>query len=149
LKDNHMALLAATLISCIVASPALADDALIGKWSGPFKGVQIEFPPQQGPFSYLKDAPKKASPDPKFTETPLTLEFTTQKNGLAVGVWKSGEFSQYFVCTQINSAMWNCVDAGGRASIELKSSAQINVCYLDNREGAQGAGCGLLQKTHQ
>ena len=136
-----------TLIAVTATFPTLADVPLTGTWSGKFVGVQIQFPSQRGPFGLLKDNSRKPSPDSKFTETPLTLDFSNEKNGLAVGTWKSGEFSQNFVCAQISSTMWNCVDAGGRGSLELKSSTQLKVCYLDNREGAQGAGCGLLQKS--
>jgi hypothetical protein len=38
------------------------------------------------------------------------------------------------------------VDAGGRASIEITSPTEMKLCYLDNRQGAQGAGCALLRK---
>ena len=37
--------------------------------------------------------------------------------------------------------------AGGRATVEVTSATEIRVCYLDNREGAQGAGCALLKKA--
>jgi hypothetical protein len=80
-------------------------------------------------------------------ENTLQLEFDTQKNGLAVGTWNAGEFKQRFVCAQVSPAVWNCVDAGGRASLEVKSATELKVCYLDNREGAQGAGCGQLRKA--
>jgi hypothetical protein len=53
----------------------------------------------------------------------------------------------WFVCALVSSKVWNCVDAGGRASIEVWSAAEIKVRYLDNRERAQGAGCGLLKKA--
>jgi hypothetical protein len=64
-----------------------------------------------------------------------------------VGTWNAGEFKQTFVCAQLNPAAWNCVDAGGRASIEIKSATEIRLCYLDNRGGAQGAGCAQLRKS--
>ncbi len=133
--------------SVLAGSLAHADADLMGKWIGTFSGVQVEFPPQRGPFGQTKDDGKNGSSAPRFVENPLQLEFDSQKNGLTVGTWTAGEFKQRFVCALVSSTMWNCVDAGGRASIEVKSATEIKVCYLDNREGAQGAGCGLLKKA--
>jgi hypothetical protein len=69
------------------------------------------------------------------------------QKGLAVGTWNAGQFKQRIVCAQLSQAMWNCVDATGRASIQVNSATEIKVCYLDNRQGAQGAGCALLRKS--
>ena len=80
-------------------------------------------------------------------ETTLQINFETQQKGLAVGTWNAGQFKQRFVCAQVGQTLWNCVDATGRASIEVTSPTEIKVCYLDNRQGAQGAGCGLLRKS--
>ena len=91
-------------------------------------------------------APKKIRA-PKFVEATLQLDVETQKKGLAVGTWNAGEFKHTFVCAQISQAAWNCVDAGGRASLEIESATEIRLCYLDNREGAQGAGCAQLRKS--
>jgi hypothetical protein len=77
----------------------------------------------------------------------LQINFETQKKGLAVGTWNAGKFKQKFACAQISPTVWNCVDAGGRASVEITSATEIKVCYLDNRQGAQGAGCALLRKA--
>jgi hypothetical protein len=68
-------------------------------------------------------------------------------HGHTLTTWSAGEFKQRFVCALVSSTLWNCVDAGGRASIEVRSATEIKVCYLDNREGAQGAGCGVLKKA--
>jgi hypothetical protein len=134
-------------LSVLASIPAHAETDLTGKWVGTFSGVQIEFPPQRGPFGQVSDDAKTGQAAPKFVENTLRLDVDTQKNGLAVGTWNAGEFKQRFVCAQISATVWNCVDAGGRASLEIKSATELKVCYLDNREGAQGAGCGLLRKA--
>jgi hypothetical protein len=144
---NYHSVIVIAFLSVLAGSPAHAETDLTGKWTGTFSGVQVEFPPQRGPFGYLADEAKKGQAAPRFVENPLQLEFDSQKSGLAVGTWIAGEFKQRFVCALVNSTVWNCVDAGGRASIEVKSATEIRVCYLDNREGAQGAGCGLLRKA--
>ena len=133
-------------ISVVASIPARAETDLTGKWVGTFNGVQVEIPLQPGPFGWQGEDAKKV-PAPRFVEATLRLDVETQKSGLAVGTWNAGEFKQKFVCAQISQAVWNCVDAGGRASIEVKSATEIKVCYLDNRGGAQGAGCGLLRKA--
>jgi hypothetical protein len=144
---NYHSVIVIAFLSVLAGSPAHAETDLTGKWTGTFTGVQVEFPPQRGPFGQTIDDGKKGSSAPRFVENPLQLEFDSQKNGLTVGTWTAGEFKQRFVCALVSSTMWNCVDAGGRASIEVRSATEIKVCYLDNREGAQGAGCGLLKKA--
>ncbi len=134
------------LLSVVASLPASADTELTGKWAGTFNGVQVEIPLQPGPFGWQGEDMKQVR-IPRFVEATLQLDVETQKNGLAVGTWNAGEFKQRFVCAQISQAMWNCVDSGGRASMEVKSATEIKVCYLDNRQGAQGAGCGLLRKA--
>ena len=146
---NYHSVLVIAFLSVLAVSPAHAQTDLTGKWTGTFSGVQVEFPQQRGPFGQTIDEGRKSTSAPRFVENPLQLEFDSQKNGLAVGTWTAGEFKQRFVCALVNSTAWNCVDAGGRASIEVKSPTEIKVCYLDNREGAQGAGCGLLKKKAQ
>jgi hypothetical protein len=144
---NYHSVIVIAFLSVVAESPAHAETDLMGKWTGTFRGVQVEFPPQRGPFGRTIDDGKKGSSAPRFVENPLQLEFDSQKNGLTVGTWTAGEFKQRFVCALVSSTMWNCVDAGGRASIEVRSATEIKVCYLDNREGAQGAGCGVLKKA--
>ena len=144
---NYHSVIVIAFLSVLAGSAAHAQSDLTGKWAGTFSGVQVEFPPQRGPFGQTKDDIKKGSSAPRFVENPLQLEFDSQKNGLTVGTWTAGEFKQQFVCALVSATMWNCVDAGGRASIEVRSATEIKVCYLDNREGAQGAGCGLLKKA--
>ena len=130
----------------VVASiPASAETELTGKWVGPFTGVQVEIPMQPGPFGYESGESRKVS-GPRFVETTLQIDFEAQKKGLVVGTWNAGQFKQRFVCAQISQTAWNCVDAAGRASIEVTSATEIKLCYLDNRQGAQGAGCALLRK---
>ena len=145
--QNYYPTIVGSLLSVLASIPAHAETDLTGKWVGTFSGVQIEFPPQRGPFAYLKDDEKPAQTSPRFVDNPLQLVIDTQKNGVAVGSWNAGQFKQRFVCAQISQAMWNCIDAGGRASLEVKSATELRVCYLDNREGAQGAGCGLLRRA--
>jgi hypothetical protein len=145
--QNYYPTIVGSLLSVLASIPAHAETDLTGKWVGTFSGVQIEFPPQHGPFAYLKDDYKPAQTSPRFVDNPLQLVIDTQKNGVAVGSWNAGQFKQQFVCAQISQAMWNCIDAGGRASLEVKSATELRVCYLDHREGAQGAGCGLLRKA--
>ena len=134
------------LLSVVANVPAHADTDLTGKWVGQFNGVQVEIPLQPGPFGYQSGEPRKAEA-PRYIETTLQINFESQKKGLAAGTWNAGEFKQKFVCAQVSQTQWNCVDAGGRASVEVTSATEIKVCYLDNREGAQGAGCALLRKA--
>ena len=145
--QNYHFTIVGSLLSVLASIPAHAETDLTGKWVGTFSGVQIEFPPQHGPFAYLKDDDIPGPTSPRFVDNPLQLVIDTQKNGVAVGSWNAGQFKQRFVCAQISQAMWNCIDAGGRASLEVKSATELRVCYLDNREGAQGAGCGLLRRA--
>ena len=145
--QNYYPTIVGSLLSVLTSIPAHAETDLTGKWVGTFSGVQIEFPPQHGPFAYLKDDDIPGPTSPRFVDNPLQLVIDTQKNGVAVGSWNAGQFKQRFVCAQISQAMWNCIDAGGRASLEVKSATELRVCYLDNREGAQGAGCGLLRRA--
>jgi len=145
---SKSAILAAAIggLSVVTSISAGAETGLTGKWAGQFNGVQIEIPLRSGPIDYLSGKPRGTVQGPRFVEATLQIEFQTQKNGLAVGTWIAGEFKQQFVCAQISKAVWNCVDSGGRASLEVTSETEIKVCYLDNREGAQGAGCAVLQK---
>jgi hypothetical protein len=145
--QNYYPTIVGSLLSVLASIPAHAETDLTGKWVGTFSGVQIEFPPQHGPFAYLKDDDIPGPTSPRFVDNPLQLVIDTQKNGVAVGSWNAGQFKQRFVCAQISQAMWNCIDAGGRASLEVKSATELRVCYLDHREGAQGAGCGLLRRA--
>jgi hypothetical protein len=134
------------LLSVAASIPAHAETELTGKWVGPFNGVQVEIPLRPGPFGWESGEARK-SQGPRFIESTLQIEFEIQKKGLAVGTWTAGQFKQKFVCAQINQTVWNCVDSGGRASLEVTSATEIKVCYQDTREGAQGAGCALLRKT--
>ena len=124
-----------------------AETDLTGTWKGPFNGVQVEIPLESGPFGYVSGQSREVQQGPRFVETTLQINFETQKKGLAVGTWNAGQFKQRFVCAQISQTVWNCVDAGGRASVEITSATEIKVCYLDNRQGAQGAGCAILRKA--
>lgn len=145
MRKRHFASLTILSLSAALASAATGAE-LAGKWSGPFNGVQIEIPLQAGPIGWLAE-PKTTTQGPRFVQTTLQIEFETQKNGLAVGTWISGEFKQKFVCAQLSPVIWNCLDAGGRASLEVESEAAIKVCYLDAREGGRGAGCAVLHKA--
>jgi hypothetical protein len=134
------------LMSVVASIAASAETDLTGTWSGPFSGVQVEIPLEPGPFGYVSGESRQVQREPRFVETTLQINFETQKKGLAVGTWNAGQFKQRFVCAQISQTVWNCVDAGGRASVEVTSATEIKVCYLDNRQGAQGAGCARLRK---
>lgn len=135
------------LLLIVASMPALAATDLTGKWVGTFSGVQVAILQQQSSFDPFRLDAKKVQAGPRFVESTLQLDIETQKNDLAVGSWGAGEFKQRFVCAQTSQAVWNCVDAGGRSSIEVKSATEIRVCYLDNGEGAPGAGCALLRKA--
>ena len=133
-------------LSLVAGIPAHAETDLTGKWVGQFNGVQIEIPPERGPFGYpLEEA--KGAQAPRFVENTLQLDIETQRKGLVVGTWIAGEFKKHFVCAQTSQTIWNCIDSGGRASVEITSPTEIKVCYFDNREGAQGAGCRILRRT--
>ena len=125
---------------------ASAEPGLTGNWVGTFDGVQVEIPVEPGPFGYENGDPRTIK-GPQFIETTLHIDFETGRPGLAVGTWSTQKFRQRFACAQIRHALWNCIDAGGRASLEMMSATKMKVCYLDNRLGAQGAGCALLQKV--
>jgi len=143
---RHSATLGVLLLA-VTGVAVAAETNLTGKWAGPFNGVQIAVPIRPGAFGYLSGEATKPEGSPKFVEATLQIEVETQKKGLAVGTWSAGEFKQQFVCAQTSHTLWNCVDAGGRATLEVTSASEIKVCYLDNREGAQGAGCAILQRT--
>lgn len=147
MRTFHSVALAATL-SVLVIIPAKADTELTGDWVGQFNGVQVEIPIRSGPFDYEFGQPSPGKlAGPRFIKAMLHINFETQQSGLAVGTWKAGKFEQRFVCAQISGNNWNCVDAGGRTSIEVISASEMRLCYLDDREGAQGAGCAHLKKT--
>jgi len=143
---NNNSVLLGVLLSVAASIPARAETDLTGKWVGTFNGVQVEIPLQPGPFGWQGEENKKLRA-PRFIEATLQLDVATQKKGLVVGTWNAGEFKHTFVCAQISQAAWNCVDAGGRASLEIQSATEMRLCYLDNREGAQGAGCAQLKKS--
>ena len=145
MRSHHLVALAA-LVSAVVSVPARADTDLTGKWIGQFVGVQIEIPPERGPFGHPRDD-AKASQAARFVDNPLQLDIETQNEGLVVGTWTAGEFKKHFVCAQTAATVWNCIDSGGHASVEVVSAGEIKVCYFDNRESAQGAGCGSLRRT--
>lgn len=134
------------LLSVVANVAASAEIDLTGKWVGPFNGVQVEIPVEPGPFGYQNGEPRTVA-GPRFIETTLHIEFETQRKGLAAGTWSTEKFRQRFACAQISPTVWNCVDGGGRASVDVLSATQIKVCYLQNRLGSQGAGCALLQKV--
>jgi hypothetical protein len=92
-----------------------------------------------------REEPKGAQ-SARFIEKSLEFDIETQSKRLAVGTWTAGEFKKHFVCAQTSQTIWNCIDSGGRASVELTSPTEIKVCYFDNREGAQGAGCATLRR---
>src|SRR5215469_1502917 len=147
MRTSHSLALGAVL-SVLAIIPAKADTELTGNWIGEFNGVQVEIPIQSGPFDYEIGQPSPGKlPGPRFVHAMLHITFESQKNGLAVGTWSAGKFGHKFVCAQISENIWNCVDAGGRTSIEVKSATEMRLCYLDDREGAQGAGCASLKKT--
>jgi hypothetical protein len=133
-------------LSVVASIPAHAETDLTGKWVGQFNGVQIEIPPERGPFGYPREEAKGAQ-TPRFVDNPLQLDIETQSKGLMVGTWTAGEFQKHFVCAQTSQTIWSCIDSGGRASVEVTSSTEIKVCYFDNREGAQGAGCAALRRA--
>ncbi len=145
MRTYHSVILGA-LLSLVATVPVRAQTGLTGKWIGPFNGVQVEIPAQPGPFGYESGQSREVQ-GPRFVQTTLQIDFETEQKGLAVGTWNAGQFKQRFVCAQLGPTLWNCVDATGRASIEVTSATQIKVCYLDNRQGAQGAGCALLRKS--
>jgi hypothetical protein len=134
------------LLSVVACIPAYAETDLTGKWVGQFNGVQIEIPPERGPFGHPREDAKGVQ-TPSFVEQTLQLDIETQSKGLAVGTWTAGEFKKHFVCAQTSQTIWNCIDSGGRASVEVTSPTEIKVCYFDNREGAQGAGCAILRRS--
>ena len=135
-----------SLLLIVANAPAQADTELTGKWVGPFHGVQIEIPVQAGPLGY-EAGDTRTIQGPRFIDSTLQINFETQQSGLAVGTWSARQFKERVVCAQLNPTLWNCVDATGRSSIEVTSATEIKVCYLDNRQGALGAGCALLKKS--
>ncbi len=137
-------------LGCILAIVtnlcAATEIDLTGKWTGPFHGVQIEIPAQSNQLGFLGGEWKKFQ-GPRFLDKTLQFVVETQKQGLAIGTWSAGEFKQQFVCAELGPMRWNCLDAGGRASLEVTSNTEIKVCYLDDRESALGAGCAALHKA--
>jgi hypothetical protein len=143
---NYYSVALGALLSVVASIPARADTDLTGKWVGQFNGVQIEIPPERGPFGHAREE-AKGEQTPRFVDNPLQIDIETQSKGLVVGTWTAGEFRKHFVCAQTSQTIWNCIDSGGRASVEVTSPTEIKVCYFDNREGAQGAGCGTLRRA--
>ena len=142
---NHYSL-ALGAVLFVATIPAHADSDLTGKWVGQFNGVQIEVPLERGPFGYPREQAKGVQ-SPRFVEQSLELDIETQSKGLATGTWTAGEFKKHFVCAQIAQNVWNCIDSGGHAHLEVTSATEAKVCYFDNREGAQGAGCAILRRA--
>lgn len=142
----YHSLTAGIILAAAANVAASADTGLAGHWVGTFNAVQVEIAVEPGPFGYESGQPRTVQ-GPRFMETTLHIDFETQQKGLAAGTWSTDKFSQRFACAQIAETAWNCVDAGGRASLEVLSATRIKVCYLDNRLGAVGAGCALLQKA--
>ena len=143
---NYYCVAIGALLSVVASMSAHAQTDLIGKWAGSFHGIQIEIPLQPGPFGW-QPGEKKNVPGPRFVESTLQIAVDIQKDGVAAGTWTAGEFKQKFVCAEVSQAVWNCVDSGGRATLEVTSATEIKVCYLDHRENAQGAGCALLRRA--
>jgi hypothetical protein len=144
---SHYSVALGAILLVVASFPARAESDLTGKWVGRFNGVQIEIPPERDAFGYPRGEDKAAQTTPKFIENPLQIDIETQKNGLVVGTWTAGEFKKHFVCAQTSQTVWNCIDSGGRASVEVTSATEIKVCYFDNLEGAQGAGCATLRRA--
>jgi hypothetical protein len=69
---------------------ARAETELNGKWVGQFNGVQIEIPPERGPFGYPREE-AKGTQTPRFVQQTLQFDIETQSKGLAVGIWTAGE----------------------------------------------------------
>jgi hypothetical protein len=145
-RSQYAVMALVALLSVVASVPARAETDLTGKWVGQFNGVQIEIPPERGPFGSPREE-GNGTQKPRFVNNPLQLDIETQSKGLIVGTWNAGEFKKHFVCAQTSETIWNCIDSGGRASVEITSPTEIKVCYFDNREGAQGAGCGILRRT--
>ena len=145
-KGNFKSWATSSRPSVIGSISAHAETDLTGKWVGQFNGIQIEIPPERGPFGSVREE-ATATQTPRFVEQTLRFDIETQSKGLAAGTWSAGEFKKHFVCAQINQTSWNCIDSGGRGSVEVISPTEIKVCYFDNREGAQGAGCATLRKA--
>ena len=143
---SYYCVILSALLSVAANVPAHAETALTGNWSGPFNGVQIEIPVQAGPFGY-ESGEARTVQGPRFIESTLQISFETQQKGVVVGTWTARQFKQRFACAQLNPTIWSCVDATGRASIEVTSTGELKVCYLDSRQGALGAGCALLKKS--
>jgi hypothetical protein len=137
--------IALAVFFCISAVSAHAQSDLTGKWTGQFVGVQIEMPAERGPFGQVRDDSK--APSPRFVDNALQLVIETQNKGLIVGTWAAEDYKKRFVCAQTASTAWNCIDSGGRATLDVTSPTEIKVCYFDNREGAQGAGCASLRRA--
>ncbi len=132
----------------IGAVTAHAESDLVGKWTGQFVGVQIEMPADRGPFGQARDD-NKGAPPARFVDNVLQFVIETQNKGLIIGTWAAENYKKHFVCAQTSPTEWNCIDSGGRATLEATSASatEIKVCYFDNREGAQGAGCASLRRA--
>jgi hypothetical protein len=137
--------IALAIFLCTGAVSAQAQSDLVGKWTGQFIGVQIEMPMERGPFGQVKDDAK--APAPRYVDNALQFVIESQSKGLIVGTWTAEDYKKHFVCAQTSPTAWNCIDAGGRATMEATSATEIKLCYFDNREGAQGAGCASLRRA--
>src|SRR5271154_1580012 len=100
----------------------------------------------RGPFGQVRDD-NKGAPPPRFVDNALQFVIETQNKGLIVGTWAAEDYKKHFVCAQTSPTEWNCIDSGGRATLQVTSATEIKVCYFDNREGTQGAGCASLRRA--
>ena len=94
----------------------------------------------------MRNDNKGAAPA-RFVDNALQFVIETQNKGLIVGTWAAEDYKKHFVCAQTSPTEWNCIDSGGRATLEATSPTEIKLCYFDNREGAQGAGCASLRRA--
>ena len=63
------------LLFVVASIPARAETDLTGKWVGQVNGVQIEIPPERGPFGHPRE-------DAKGVQTPSFVEQTLQVRSL-------------------------------------------------------------------
>ena len=52
---SYYSMAVGALLSVVASIPARADTDLTGKWVGQFNGVQIEIPPERGPFGHARE----------------------------------------------------------------------------------------------
>lgn len=134
------------LVGLLLVLPVCAEGNLVGHWSGTITAVlanSTSGPPS--PFAAIENTENQS--EPRFIDADLKVSFEEQKDGLAFGKWATQQSEHPFVCAQLSSGDWDCIDANARATFHALSDNHVKVCYLNQSGRRQIAACGELTKS--